>query len=151
MPTRQHVQTHCRRSQLLLARYRISVSNSPCGSRCRLSLSLRSRHVRGFDILPNLSASRPNRALSPSTARLRASAQIVAKLEQTVADGVSLHEVEQHHPGLLAALAVALYRAERPLRGLYQLPGVGRGHGPDLATQAARQRKGGDYNAPTYW
>jgi hypothetical protein len=89
--------------------------------------------------------------VSRSTTRLRASARFVAKFEQTAADGVSLHKVGQHHPGLLVALAVAPYRAERPLRGLYQLPGVGRGHGPDLATQAARQRKGGNYNAPTYW
>jgi hypothetical protein len=39
-----------------------------------------------------------NPRVSPSTVRLRASARIVAKFEQTAADGVCHHEVEQHQP-----------------------------------------------------
>jgi hypothetical protein len=59
------------------------------------------RHVRGFDVLPKLTASPANRAWACRLCACGASARIVAKLEQTAADGVSLLKVGEHHPELL--------------------------------------------------
>jgi hypothetical protein len=76
--------------------------------RCRAP-SVHRRDAKASATHPNTSYSAgcitTNPRVRPSAARLRASARIVAKFEQTAADGVSLLELGEHHAGLLVAIS----------------------------------------------